>query len=272
MADNKKSFLAYADWYAQFNLLSNEEAGVLIKHILSYVNDENPNLPDDARIIKIAFEPIKLQLKRDLKKYENAKQEKATNGIIGNLKRWHLDLYEKYIKKQITLEQAVNIASTRKESHSDSTQSPPIANIADTVNDSVTVNDTDTVIMCENSEKASPTPTHFQSLGRKPISILKENCTGYSEWLNTISKKNQLLPNQVFDWLDAFELHLLGSGKTEETEQEFKRYFNSWVTSEIRQGRKPKVENQSKDAPKKTAEQIAFETLNNKYGNSTYEN
>lgn len=145
MADDKKSFLAYSDWIAQFNLLSNEEAGILIKHILSYVNDENPELPPDNRIIQIAFEPIKLQLKRDLKKYESAKQEKATNGIIGNLKRWHLDLYEKYIKKQITLEQAVNIASSRKESHSDSTQSQTVANIADNVTDTVNVNDTVTV-------------------------------------------------------------------------------------------------------------------------------
>src|SRR5690606_31964293 len=64
----------------------------------------------------------------------------------------------------------------------------------------------------------------FQSFGKQPIKKLRESCANHSEWLNTISKKNQLLPNQTLEWLDAFELHLLGSGKTEETEQEFKRY------------------------------------------------
>src|SRR5690606_34105488 len=111
----------------------------------------------------------------------------------------------------------------------------------------------------------------IQPFGKKPIKILKESCTEHSEWLNTISKKNQLLPNQVFEWLEAFELHLLGSGKLEETEQEFKRYFNAWISSEIRQGRKPTIENQSKNAPAKSAEQIALETLHHKYGNRTYE-
>ncbi len=109
------------------------------------------------------------------------------------------------------------------------------------------------------------TPTIF-NFGKQPIKKLKEGCANHSEWLNTISKKNQLLPGAALVWLDAFELHLLGAGKEEETEQEFKRYFNSWVTSEIRQGRKPKVENQSKDAPKKTPEQIAFESIQKKYG------
>lgn len=123
----------------------------------------------------------------------------------------------------------------------------------------------------DESEKKEKSPTQkFTGFGKQPIKKLKEGCANHSEWLNTISKKNQLLPGDALVWLDAFELHLLGAGKEEETEQEFKRYFNSWVTSEIRQGRKPKVENQSKDAQKKTPEQIAFESIKKKYGDRTY--
>ena len=63
MAENKKSFILYADYINVFKELTNEEAGVLIKHLFSYVNDENPTLED--RLLKLTFEPIKQQLKRD---------------------------------------------------------------------------------------------------------------------------------------------------------------------------------------------------------------
>lgn len=121
------------------------------------------------------------------------------------------------------------------------------------------------------NDKEQPSLAFSSSqFGKKPIKKLKESCAGYSEWLNTIAKKNSLLIHDVIEWLDAFELHILGSGKMEETEQEFKRYFNSWISSEIRQGRKPKLENQSKDAPQKTHEQIAQEVIIKKYGNRAY--
>ncbi|MVZ67406.1 hypothetical protein GQF61_16245 [Sphingobacterium sp. DK4209] len=212
MAEDKKSFLAYADWKTQFNLLSNEEAGILIKHILSYVNDENPTLPQDDRIIQIAFEPIKLQLKRDLKKYESAKQDKAVNGIIGNLKRWHLDLYEKYIKKEISLEEAVKIASTRKESPTDSSRSAPIANIADTVNDTVNVNDTVTVndtdinnFLGADAEKKTVDNLCFRSSTppkeeKEKSSAQKEKAFGKSDFKQALLDRDAN-EQHVDDWL-----------------------------------------------------------------------
>lgn len=270
MADDKKSFVAYADWQGQFNLLSNEEAGILIKHILSYVNDEDPELPNDNRILNIAFEPIKSQLKRDLKKYETKKKDKSENGAIGNLKRWHVDLYELLIKNEISLEQAKNIASSRTKSHSDNsdrTRIAPVANIADTVNVTDTVNDTVTVTVSDTVIGDPHTQNFTTSFGKQPIEILKKNCAAHSSWLDSIGMKNSLFPDQVLEWFDAFVVHILSTGKTEETESEFKRYCSSWISSEIRQGRKPKVENQSKDAPPKTAKQIAQEVIIKKYGN-----
>ena len=68
MAEGKKSFVAYCEWQETFDMLTDEEAGRLAKHLFAYVNDENPDTDD--RLLRIAFEPIKLQLKRDLRKYE----------------------------------------------------------------------------------------------------------------------------------------------------------------------------------------------------------
>jgi len=82
MAENKKGFVLYADQKFIFDDLTNEEAGILIKHIFSYVNDENPTLND--RFLNMAFKPIKLQLKRDLVKYEGVKERNSANAR----KRW----------------------------------------------------------------------------------------------------------------------------------------------------------------------------------------
>lgn len=79
MAENKKSFVLYSDARAIFEQLDNNEAGLLIKHIFSYVNDENPILED--RFLKLAFEPIKLQLKRDLIKWNEIKEKRSLAGI-----------------------------------------------------------------------------------------------------------------------------------------------------------------------------------------------
>lgn len=80
MAENKKSFLMYADFIGTFEALSDPEAGKLIKHILRYVNDQNPAC--ENRVIKIAFEPIKQQLKRDLVKYEKIRGKRSDAGKI----------------------------------------------------------------------------------------------------------------------------------------------------------------------------------------------
>jgi hypothetical protein len=81
MATNKKGFMLYADQQELFNQLSNEQAGQLIKHVFSYVNDENPKT--DSLIINLAFTPIKQQLKRDLIKWEASADRSRINGAKG---------------------------------------------------------------------------------------------------------------------------------------------------------------------------------------------
>ena len=137
MAEDKKSFLLYTDLIHTVNKMPNDKAGELFKHILSYVNDLNPETED--LIIELTFEPIKQQLKRDLLKYKESIIDKSNAGKLGNLKRWNKDLYDKVVDNQLDLQDALNIAESRKVSHTDNVQSQPIAEIA--VNDNVNVND-----------------------------------------------------------------------------------------------------------------------------------
>lgn len=139
MAENKASFLLYTDMIHTVKKLPKLKRAELFMAILEYVNDENPVIKDN--MVDLVFEPIKHQLKRDLKKWETFQGKKSDAGILGNLKRWHKDLYDKVLAKELTIQESQIIAQHR-------TAIPPIApiadiavNVTDTVNANVTVSD-----------------------------------------------------------------------------------------------------------------------------------
>jgi len=86
MAKDKKSFILYCDIIHTIEKLPDSVAGELFKHLLRYVNDENPITTNP--LVEIAFEPIKQQLKRDLVKFEDVKVKRSEAGKAGANKRW----------------------------------------------------------------------------------------------------------------------------------------------------------------------------------------
>jgi hypothetical protein len=88
MATDKKSFILYSDLLTVIKKITEQDrvnktndAGELFLHILEYVNDNNPN-PVNF-LVDMAFEPIKLSLKRDLKKYDSYIEKQSVNGKKG---------------------------------------------------------------------------------------------------------------------------------------------------------------------------------------------
>jgi len=79
MAENKKSFVLYSDQRTIIDMLPDELAGQLLKHIYAYVNDENPI--NENPMVNLAFEPIKLQLKRDLIKWSETRIGRSKGGL-----------------------------------------------------------------------------------------------------------------------------------------------------------------------------------------------
>jgi hypothetical protein len=79
--EGKKSFILYCDLIHSIEELTDEQAGSLFKIILQYVNDKNPKIED--QILKVAFSPIKLQLKRDLEEWLRTCERNKENGIKG---------------------------------------------------------------------------------------------------------------------------------------------------------------------------------------------
>jgi hypothetical protein len=78
MAKDKKSFVLYADLIHTIEKMPDNSAGKLFKHVLLYVNDKNPTTDDI--LVELTFEPIKQQLKRDLAKYENKREQWSEAG------------------------------------------------------------------------------------------------------------------------------------------------------------------------------------------------
>ncbi|MCE4064312.1 DUF6291 domain-containing protein [Chryseobacterium gleum] len=172
MAEDKNGFLLYKDLIHSVRKLPKEKAGELFMHILRYVNDENPETEDF--IIELAFEPVKQHLKRDLKKYKTKLDKKSESGRIGNLKKWHPEIYEKYESGLLSLEEAEKIAKDRKISHCDNFIANVADNDTDTVSDnvSVTVSDNDILLGKETKEeklkKENSEELFSEELGKTP--------------------------------------------------------------------------------------------------------
>lgn len=75
---NKKSFILYLDHQELFEKLPDDMAGKLIKHIFSYVNQEDPTT--DELLIDVAFSSIKQALKRDLEKWKSQITQRSEAG------------------------------------------------------------------------------------------------------------------------------------------------------------------------------------------------
>ena len=81
MAEGKKTFIFYSDWINMVREMPDKDAGALLKHILSYVNDENPQT--DNILVKMAFGHMKPMLKCDLDKWEVIRTKRKIAGKKG---------------------------------------------------------------------------------------------------------------------------------------------------------------------------------------------
>jgi hypothetical protein len=163
MATDKKSFLLYADYMHTILKLPDAKAGKLFKMILEYVNDKNPTTEDI--LVDIAFEPIKQQLKRDLKHWENKKVIRSEAGKKGGIKSGEA-------------RNKANEANASKLKQNE-------ANEAVTVNDTVTVNVINNNVVVEEEEiEKFKTEFSSTSLCRQLIEkqkILREKIPEYIE-------------------------------------------------------------------------------------------
>lgn len=70
MADGKKSFILYCDWWDWIECLTQEQKAQWVDWLFAYVRDLKPEMPKDQALMMVC-KYTKSQLKEDLVKYEN---------------------------------------------------------------------------------------------------------------------------------------------------------------------------------------------------------
>lgn len=79
--DDKKSFILFTENRKQIEQLSSEEAGILFKAILAYVDEGI--IPQLDRTVAMCFSFMQCQLDRNIEKWNAVKEKHAQNGKKG---------------------------------------------------------------------------------------------------------------------------------------------------------------------------------------------
>lgn len=81
MLANKKMFVVYSGWKPIFEYLNDEESGKLIKIMFDCVSGKEVKIED--KTLKLVFEIVKRDIKKDKDKFDKISMERAKNGRIG---------------------------------------------------------------------------------------------------------------------------------------------------------------------------------------------
>lgn len=245
MAEGKKSFIAYSDWDGMFQVLPDEIAGKLIKHIFSYVNDRNPE-SNDFMIVAL-FEQIKTTLKRDLAKWEQQREQRSEAGRTSAKNRSN-----KNNERSISLNENV--------------RNPTVSvsvNVNDIVNGNVneekeeeraheifepTVIFTSPQIEIQEQRKVAPKENNYVLY---PIEEIK---TRLSEWEHELIENSCKVLNITRDeYQNGVDLFLYQEGEEglKKDYTEVKKHFRSWLKRNLRE-----IKTTKKQPDKSKLEQI----------------
>lgn len=192
--ENKKSFILYADLIKVVEKLPDEIAGKLFKIVLRYVNDLEVYVDDI--LLEIAFEPIKNQLKRDLKKWENLKIKRSNAGKLGGRPK-------KEINQSTENEQNKELKKPNA-FFDNQTKAKKAVNVNDNV--TVNVNDNVNVILLEKETKEREKRFSPPSLQNVQDFILekKYQFVNADSFWNFYESKNWFVgKNKMKDWKKA---------------------------------------------------------------------
>lgn len=200
MAENKTSFVLYSDSKSIIDLLTNEQAGLLLKTLFAYVNDENPKIDSS---IALVFEMIKLQLKRDLKKWEKTKEGRSAAGKASA--------------------EAKRLAKLNEQASTNSTNVDFVQQTS--TNSTVSVNDSVSVSVSVSGNEINKNNKNDVFLSELIIS---------EEWLNVtgMQSPNKYKPDKVKVLLKKYNDQINSSFDFKDSKKEYCRHFVNWLNKQ----------------------------------------
>lgn len=226
MAEGKRSVIIYADLIHTVKKMPKEKAGELFMTILEYINDLNPVIEDFT--IDLVFEPIKQQMKRDLKKWESIKEKRSEAGKAS--------AEAKKLAKDV---QQTSTKTTSVKSVEQNQQSSTNPTVSVNVNDTVTVNDNVNEInnimeffdfsVIKNADKQRDCSTFINLLIHQGLFYkFKEQFSAYKKLKGKDSKFKHSFKNFVGT---AKELYLDGAWNSENWISKIPKDENQIITS-----------------------------------------
>jgi hypothetical protein len=110
----KKSFVLHLDSLSILEDMTTQQKADFIDAIYSY--QKTGKIPELDLMMKMVLNPFFNQFKRDDENWKGS----SISGKIGNLKKWHPEIAERFLKKEISIEGAEELVRLKK-------LSPPIA-------------------------------------------------------------------------------------------------------------------------------------------------
>ena len=242
---NKDSFVLYTKYIDTFKELTDEQAGKLIKVILEYVNNMNP---EPEGLIKIAFIPIKQQLKEDLVKWKEEKEKRSIAGKKGMESRYS------NVNKELTNDNIVskcyNKSNTVKNELTNRTDN---VNVYVNVNDNVLNNNNNNNIITNNTITnniiiSAELPLNDNTL----YQISEDKVKEWQQVYQAIDVKNEL--DKMKCWLNA-------NPKNRKTRKGVERFIVAWLNRS--QDKAPRIVNQQAIIEEeKSSQEIDEDTIN----------
>ena len=238
---NKDSFVLYTKYIEIFKELSDEEAGKLIKVILEYVNDLEPQ-PEG--LTKIAFIPIKQQLKEDLVKWKEEKEKRSEAGKKGMESRYN------NVTKELTNDNNVSKCYNKTNNVKND-----LTNLTDNVNvyvyDNVLNNNNNNKIITNNTITNNIIiSTELPLIDNTLYQISEEKVNEWQQVYQAIDVKNEL--EKMKCWLNA-------NPKNRKTRKGVERFIVAWLNRS--QDKAPRVVQQQVEEKVVVKEEIVNESV-----------
>lgn len=195
MAESKKSFILYADLVHTVRKMPDDKAGKLLKLILEYVNDTDPQ--EEDHVVDLIFEHVKHQLKRDLKQWEDMKIKRVEAGRSGGKQRQA----NRSKAKQSQANQAVNVN----------------VNVNESVSNTLSIQD------------SAASAAESKEIGSDKVRDVSNDVWKDQTWRETICMGLQINMDQLKKWMALFNSSVANDNIDGFDKSRYKKIFRGWV-------------------------------------------